>query len=98
MRRGCLPDCLFHATPAYCILYHLNSYLVPPRVEIETLQLFILLGLRSGELRQAQWQHLDTGARTLTIPVENQKLLPKQIKAARPFVVPLDDFALDLFQ
>ena len=72
-----------------------------PKLSIQVrvaLQLLILLGLRSGELRQAQWQHLDTEARTLTIPVENQKLLPKQIKSARPFVVPLDEFALDLLQ
>jgi integrase len=62
------------------------------------LQLLILLGARSGELRQAQWQHLDTEAMTLTVPVENQKVNPRQKKNAKPFVVPIDRFALDLFE
>ena len=62
------------------------------------LQLLLLLGLRSSELRLAEWTHLDADNRTLTIPVANQKLSPKQLKNAKPFVVPLSDFAYDLLE
>ena len=70
-----------------------------PRLSMQVrigLQLLILLGIRSGELRQAKWSDLDQGL--LTIPVDNQKVNPKQRKNAKPFVVPVDDFALELFE
>lgn len=60
------------------------------------LQLLMLLGLRSGELRQAKWTDVDVKNKTLTIPVKNQKLSPKAAKQAKPFVVPLSGFALRL--
>ncbi|MCU7959916.1 MAG: tyrosine-type recombinase/integrase, partial [gamma proteobacterium symbiont of Bathyaustriella thionipta] len=59
------------------------------------LQLLTLLGLRSAELRQSRWEEIDD--HTLTIPVKNQKLSPRQEKKGKPFVVPLTDFALGLF-
>ena len=61
------------------------------------LQLLVMLGIRSGELRQAQWSDIDAEKGILTIPIDNQKLNPKQLKTAKPFVVPLGDFALSLF-
>jgi len=62
------------------------------------LQLLLLLGVRSGELRLAKWEDVDFNNKTLTIPVENQKLNPKQAQSAKPFVVPLSNFALQLLQ
>lgn len=60
------------------------------------LKLLLILGLRSGELRQARWADVDAKAKTLTIPVANQKLSPKAARLGRPFVVPLPDQALAL--
>ena len=62
----------------------------------QCLKLLLLLGLRSGELRQARWDAVDWRNKTLTIPVANQKLSPKAAKTAKPFVVPLPTQALDL--
>jgi len=62
------------------------------------LQLLILLGIRTSELRLSKWENLDTVNNTLTIPVQNLKLLPKQRATAKPFVVPIDEFALSLFE
>jgi integrase len=70
-----------------------------PRLSMQVrvgLQLLILLGTRSGELRQAKWGDLGHGL--LTIPVDNQKVNPRQKKNAKPFVVPVDDFAQSLFE
>ena len=60
------------------------------------LQLLVLLGIRSGELRQAKWSDLSDGL--LTIPVENQKINPRQQKNAKSFLVPIDGFANGLFE
>ncbi len=62
------------------------------------LQLLLLLGVRSGELRLSRWADVDTENRTLTIPVEHQKLSLKQAKQASPFIVPLSPFALGLLE
>lgn len=62
------------------------------------LQLLTLLGLRTGELRLSKWKDLDMQNKTLTILPANQKLTPKQLATAKPFVIPLDDFALSLFE
>lgn len=62
------------------------------------LQLLILLGIRTSELRLSKWNDLDVNNKTLTIPPANQKLQPKQLATAKPFVVPLDDFAVSLFE
>ena len=72
-----------------------------PRLSMQKrvgLKLLILLGLRSGELRQVRWEHIDFDKKLLTIPVDNQKLLPQKRKKAKPFTVPLDVFAIELFQ
>jgi len=61
------------------------------------LQLLTLLGLRTGELRLSKWEDLDFNNKTLTIPPSNQKMMPKRLATAKPFVIPLDDFALSLF-
>ncbi len=62
------------------------------------LKLLLILGVRSGELRQAKWSDLDWQEKTLTIPVANQKLSPRAAKTAKPFVVPLPDQALALLK
>lgn len=62
------------------------------------LQLLVLLGIRSGELRQAKWTDIEAEKGILTIPIDHQKLNPKQLKTAKPFIVPLDHFALSLFE
>lgn len=62
------------------------------------LQLLLLLGLRSGELRQAKWEHIDLENSLLMIPVENQKLSPHQAKQGKPFQIPLDDLAISLIK
>jgi integrase len=62
------------------------------------LRLALLTGVRSGELLLARWEHVDLKAATWTIPVENQKLTPKQAKKAKPFVVPLSPQAVELFK
>ncbi len=60
------------------------------------LKLLLVLGLRSGELRQAKWMDVDWKEMTLAIPPANQKLSPRAAKSAKPFVVPLPDQALAL--
>jgi integrase len=60
------------------------------------LKVLLLTGLRSGELRQARWQDYNAEDGTLTIPVEHQKLSPKQAKKAKPFVCPLPHQAKSL--
>lgn len=62
------------------------------------LKLLLLLGVRSGELRLAEWEHVDLDAGLLTIPVKNQKLKKEQAKRAHPFVVSLSDYAISLFR
>ena len=71
-----------------------------PTVSIQVrvaLQLLLLLGIRSGELRQAEWSHVDLDKGLLTVPVKNQKLKIEQIKKAKDFIVPLNVFAISLF-
>ena len=53
------------------------------------LRVLLLTGVRSGELLQAEWEHVDFKKATWTIPVANQKLSPKQARDAHPFVIPL---------
>ncbi len=60
--------------------------------------LLLLLGLRSGEIRQAKWEHVGWDGRTLTIPPENQKLTKKAEAVAKPFVVPLSGQALGVLK
>ena len=60
------------------------------------LKLLLILGIRSGELRQAKWAEVNWHEKTLTVPVVNQKLSPRAAKLAKPFVVPLSDQALSL--
>ncbi len=62
------------------------------------LRLLLLTGLRTGELRQTQWENVDVEGRTLTIPVALQKLQKKQEKKAKPFVIPLTPLAVGLFE
>ncbi len=62
------------------------------------LQLLLLLGLRSGELRLIKWADIDLKKGLLTIPVENQKLSIEQAGQAKPYVVPLDKMARELFR
>jgi integrase len=62
------------------------------------LRLLLVTGLRSGELRLARWQHYDSRALTLTIPVAHQKLTPAQAEDATDFVVPLPQLAASLFE
>ena len=62
------------------------------------LKLLLILGIRSGELRQAKWSDVNWQERTLTVPVANQKLSPRAAKIGRPFVVPLPDQAIDLLK
>ena len=62
------------------------------------LRLLLLTGARTGELLKARWTEVDLEAATWTVPVENQKLNPKQVPDARPWVVPLSPAALELFQ
>lgn len=60
------------------------------------LKVLLVLGLRSGELRQAKWSDVNWPERTMTIPVVNQKLSPRAAKMGKSFVVPLPDQAVDL--
>lgn len=62
------------------------------------LRVLLLVPLRSGELRQAQWGDVDWKAETLAIPVAHQKLNPKAAKTAKPFVTPLPQQALSLLR
>jgi len=72
------------------------------------LRLLLLLGVRSGELRQATWDAVDFDEMTsdgkkksederkptLTIPPEHQKLTRDREKKAKPWVVPLPPTAV----
>lgn len=62
------------------------------------LRLLLLTGLRTSELRLAEWADVDLVEKTLTIPVKNQKLTPKQAEQAHPFVVPLSTTAIRLLE
>lgn len=67
-----------------------------PRIALATrsaIKVLLLTGLRSGELRLAEWGHYCNKNRTLTIPPEHQKLSPRAAASARPFVVPLPPIA-----
>ncbi len=81
-------------------LFHeaLDRYIGLSLTVRNALKLLLLLGLRSGELRQAQWLDIDWTAKTLTIPVAHQKLSPKAARLAKPFVVPLPDQAMVLLE
>jgi len=78
-----------------------NALNTTPRLSIQTktaLKLLLILGIRSGELRLAKWVDIDAENGLLTIPVSNQKLSPRQVNRAKPFSVPLDGFAIELFK
>ena len=62
------------------------------------LRILLLIGVRTGELLKARWVDVELDAATWTIPVENQKLNPKQIADAKPWIVPLAPDALALFR
>ncbi len=58
------------------------------------LRLLLLLGVRTGELRQATWDAVDLDKATLTVPPEHQKLTLDREKKAKPWVVPLPPTAV----
>jgi integrase len=62
------------------------------------LKVLLLTGVRSQELLLAKWAHVDLDQAEWTIPVENQKLTLKQAKKASPFVIPLPEQAVALFE
>ncbi len=62
------------------------------------LKILLLTGVRSQELRLAQWPHLDLESGMWSIPVENQKLNPKQIAMAKSWQVPLPPLAIAQFK
>jgi integrase len=64
------------------------------------LKLLLILGVRSGELRLSEWSDVDFNKFILTIPIKNQKLLPKQLKSGTPtpWRVPLPPMAIDLLR
>lgn len=61
------------------------------------LKLLLLTGLRTNELRLAEWRYLDWGAQTYSVPVEHQKTR-KKVGNPRPFVVPLPALAMQLLR
>ena len=61
------------------------------------LKLLLLTGARSGELRQARWEHIDWDAATWTVPGVNRKSHRKG-KTPKDWVVPLPPLALELFR
>lgn len=62
------------------------------------LKLLLVLGLRSGELRQVEWANVDLDNALMVIPPAHQKLNPKQAATARPFRVPLPSLAVELLR
>jgi integrase len=52
-------------------------------------RLLLLTGQRGGELRLAEWQHIDLDAATWTVPPLNRKMTLAKAAEADPFVVPL---------
>jgi integrase len=62
------------------------------------LRLLLLLGVRSGELLQAEWSQVDFDAATLTIPVAHQKLTKDRMRRAKPWIVPLPPGALEILR
>ncbi|MEN1641840.1 tyrosine-type recombinase/integrase, partial [Pseudomonas aeruginosa] len=55
------------------------------------IRLFLLTGVRPGELRQAPWSEFDLDAATWTIPAA-------RMKARRPHIVPLPTQAVELLR
>ena len=51
-----------------------------------TLQVLILTGLRSGELRQLTWNYIDTQNQTITIPIKNQKITLSKRANGKDFI------------
>ena len=76
------------------------------------LRLLLLLGVRSGELRQATWDAVDFDEvmpdgkpkpesdrrPTLTVPPEHQKLTRDRERTAKPWVVPLPPTAVEILR
>ena len=61
-------------------------------------KVLLLTGVRSGELLKAQWEDVNLESAEWMIPVENQKLTPRQAQKAQPFVVPLAPLTVELFR
>lgn len=57
------------------------------------LRLLLLTGLRTNEVRLAQWRYVDWSEKTYTVPVEHQKSRHK-VKNPQPFIVPLSSLAI----
>jgi integrase len=62
------------------------------------LQLILLTGLRTQEVRTLRWADVDTEAKVLRIRVENQKLTLKAARKAKPYAQPLSPVALALLE
>jgi integrase len=75
----------------------LDASVMTPTVR-DGLRLLLFTGLRTGELLKAKWPDVDFKEATLTVPVENQKVIKKHMAKARPFVVPLAPQAVALLQ
>ncbi|MEW8439912.1 MAG: tyrosine-type recombinase/integrase [Candidatus Thiodiazotropha taylori] len=62
------------------------------------LRVLALTGVRTSELLKAQWKNVNLKQAEWTIPIADQKLSPKQAKKAKPWVVPLSQQAIVLFE
>jgi integrase len=62
------------------------------------IKILLLTGVRSGELRQAEWKDIDLEKAEWVVPVANQKLTLKQAKQAKPWIVPLSPPVVELFE
>jgi len=60
------------------------------------LRILLLTGVRSGELRRAEWNEIDWDEKTWTIPPAHQKRSPSPPRV--PWVVPLTEPVLRLFR
>ncbi len=72
-----------------------------PRMSVQVrlaLKILLLTGVRSGELRLSKWKDIDLDKGLWIIPVENQKLSPKQAREAKPFTVPMVPVVVSLFK
>ncbi|MCG7931503.1 MAG: integrase arm-type DNA-binding domain-containing protein [Candidatus Thiodiazotropha lotti] len=62
------------------------------------LRVLTLTGVRTSELLKAQWKNVNLKQAEWTIPIADQKLSPKQAKKAKPWVVPLSQQSIVLFE
>jgi integrase len=61
-------------------------------------KLLLITAVRSGELLRAEWKNVDLDQATWTIPPEHQKVRPEKIPETDPFVIPLPNQAVELFE